>query len=436
MKYISDNALLLKEWNWNKNNILNLYPNQLTLGSGKRVWWMCNNGHEWYASVYNRAHGRGCPYCTNKLPVVGVNDLATLFPKIANEWNYEKNNDLSPEQFKPKSSQKVWWKCKNCGCEWQATISNRTKGSGCPDCAKGISTSVPELKLYYYIKKYFTDAIWTYTNEFLNHSELDIFIPSLKIAIEYDGGLWHQNTEKDLYKDQLCKNNDILLFRIREPRCPLYDSTCIFMYLKDLSESNLTDTIVSFLKINGIENPDINFDRDLQDIEKFIYHKKQENSLAELFPHIASEWDTIKNGTLTPEHVLAHSGRRVWWICEDCNNGWITSIDNRTRGYGCPKCAREKTINAASKYVYCIELNKIFISLADAARQTNATHSRIGACCKDNSKSTGRDPVTNERLHWYYVFDQQLKDGTIIPGAITLGIIKKEAINCQLATRN
>lgn len=62
-KYIIDNAELMAEWNWEKNNELNLDPKTLTLGNNKKAWWKCSKGHEWQASVVNRIKGSGCPIC-------------------------------------------------------------------------------------------------------------------------------------------------------------------------------------------------------------------------------------------------------------------------------------------------------------------------------------------------------------------------------------
>ena len=56
-------------------------------------------------------------------------------PKVAEEWNYGRNGNLKPEHFAKSSNKKVWWRC-NQGHEWQAVIANRTKGSGCPECAR------------------------------------------------------------------------------------------------------------------------------------------------------------------------------------------------------------------------------------------------------------------------------------------------------------
>lgn len=131
-KYVSDNAQLMSEWNWDRN--VGLEPSQITLGSGKKVWWQCNESHEWQAMIYNRNNGKGCPYCAGKKVLKGYNDLYAVNPDLAEEWNFEKNGDLKPENFTANSGQKVWWKCKN-KHEWQAVIKDRNKGKGCPYCS-------------------------------------------------------------------------------------------------------------------------------------------------------------------------------------------------------------------------------------------------------------------------------------------------------------
>ena len=56
--------------------------------------------------------------------------------KLINEWDYEKNGKLSPDNVRPYSMKKVWWKCRICGNSWQSTIDHRSRGSGCPKCAR------------------------------------------------------------------------------------------------------------------------------------------------------------------------------------------------------------------------------------------------------------------------------------------------------------
>ena len=103
--------------------------------SGKKVWWKCSNGHEWQTTISHRTIGSGCPYCSGLKVIKGENDLQTVNPTLANEWNYEKNDGLTPLDVRPSSGKKVWWKCRE-GHEWQATINHRNNGNGCPICAK------------------------------------------------------------------------------------------------------------------------------------------------------------------------------------------------------------------------------------------------------------------------------------------------------------
>ena len=78
----------------------------------------------------------GCPYCSNKKLLSGYNDLATTHPEIAKEWDYNKNNGITPSDVMAGSNiKKYWFICPN-GHSYSATLLNRKNGQGCPECAK------------------------------------------------------------------------------------------------------------------------------------------------------------------------------------------------------------------------------------------------------------------------------------------------------------
>ena len=129
---LATNPELAKEWNYEKNG--SLKPEHVLANSMKKVWWKCEKGHEWQASINNRNKDVGCPYCSGRKVLKGFNDLATKNPKLASEWNYEKNGCLKPEDFTVGSGKKVWWICDK-GHEWQARIDGRSHGNGCPYCS-------------------------------------------------------------------------------------------------------------------------------------------------------------------------------------------------------------------------------------------------------------------------------------------------------------
>ena len=330
------NPTLAQEWNYEKND--NLKPEDFTANSGKKVWWRCSKGHEWQAAISSRNTGHGCPYCAGKKVLKGFNDLLTVNPIVAKQWNYEKNNGLTPAEVTPNSNKKVWWKCGK-GHEWQATISSRNAGRGCPICTSERNTSFPEYAIMYYLIKYDLDVIHSYREK---GYELDIYIPSRKIAIEYDGGLWHKNrTKKDLEKNFKCKKDGIKLYRIREGLPPLNDSSVDYIVQK--SQKDLEKAIeVIFSEIIGV-NIDIDLERDIIAIENLREYTEKENSLLHSNPELSKEWNYEKNGNIKPEHFSANSGKKVWWRCSK-GHEWQATISSRNTGHGCPYCAGKKVL--------------------------------------------------------------------------------------------
>ena len=132
--YVSDNAQLMAQWNYVKNSIAGFDPTHILLGSDKKVWWVCDKGHEWKAVINSRSRGNGCPYCCGRFAVAGENDLQTINPELASEWNYDRNDGLSPQDILPNSNKRIWWKC-SIGHEWQASPNSRSRGENCPYCS-------------------------------------------------------------------------------------------------------------------------------------------------------------------------------------------------------------------------------------------------------------------------------------------------------------
>ena len=54
---------------------------------------------------------------------------------LLKEWNYDKNDDRTPDNCSFGSHLKVWWKCSE-GHEWEAVIKSRTYNHGCPYCSR------------------------------------------------------------------------------------------------------------------------------------------------------------------------------------------------------------------------------------------------------------------------------------------------------------
>ena len=52
------------DWDYKKNG--DIIPDNWTVGSGKKVWWKCKNGHERLTQIYERVKSNGCPECRRK----------------------------------------------------------------------------------------------------------------------------------------------------------------------------------------------------------------------------------------------------------------------------------------------------------------------------------------------------------------------------------
>ena len=186
---LKDNKELMKEYYFKKNKDVDL--DNLKPFSSKKIWWKCKNGHEWKAVVSSRSKGHGCPYCNNLKALAGYNDLATTSPELLKIWNYKENNKrgLFPKDFTKVSGKKVWWVCPKCSFEWEATIAHIAYGRRCPHCNTGKQTSFSEQAIYYYLSKVDETCVNRYKVNGKN--ELDIYLPKLRVGIEYYGYRWH-----------------------------------------------------------------------------------------------------------------------------------------------------------------------------------------------------------------------------------------------------
>ena len=126
---------IARQWNTARNG--DLSPRDVTVMSGRMVWWKCSKGpdHEWRVAVCDRTRGRGCPFCAGKR--VGLtNSLAARRPDLARAWHPVRNGELTPRDVTVASSRRVWWRCSNGpDHEWLGSIGNRNLGCGCPFCA-------------------------------------------------------------------------------------------------------------------------------------------------------------------------------------------------------------------------------------------------------------------------------------------------------------
>lgn len=129
-------------------------------------------------------------------------------------------------------------------------------------------TSFPEQVVLFYFRKVFADSEERIK---VDGFELDMYSPKNKIAIEYDGLMWHKSKgalHQDNRKDEFCKENGIRLIRIREEGLLKTDSAVNYFVPVnvELLDQPLKDI---FLKEFGVSNISIDIKRDCIEIQDY-----------------------------------------------------------------------------------------------------------------------------------------------------------------------
>ncbi len=314
------------------------------------VWWKCEKGHSWQATICNRTRKwkSACPFCLNRK--LGTdNSLAQVRPDIAKEWHPTKNAQLTPSNVVAGGTKPVWWICKH-GHEWEASIGRRVfAGSGCSKCS--LQTSRIEIAIYSELIALFDDVAW---REKIAGHECDIYLKTNGIGIEIDGVYWHsRNPELELKKSKVFESEGLLLFRLREKGLhPLSERDVAFKFSDKefLVVSRLISSLLQHADLthiqriklqNYIEGPGLINEKLYRNLVSNLPAPPIDQSLAVRKPAIAKEWAYDLNAPLLPEHFRCAANKNVWWRCPK-GHVWKTSINNRgSQGTGCPACPRK-----------------------------------------------------------------------------------------------
>lgn len=331
----------------------NLDPSKVGCSYKETVWWRCTVcKHEWKASIHNRAKekkGTGCPACASKV-VTKTNNLAVMYPDLANQWHPEKNGDLTPKNILPGSNFKVWWICTN-GHSWKVAPGNRIKKdsiTNCPKCSK--QTSTMDLRIY-------TEFIGMYPKTKLryklNNIEVDVFIPELKVAIEFDGAYWHKDKrEKDRVKTKKIKTLGYKLIRLRQLPLDKINKEDIVVAGNEIQKKHI-DKILNIIGVNNLNDSAMNYLKNTSFCNEILFkewisylpdpHPKE--SISGVYPEIAKYWDFNKNYPVTPSNIRPGSEIKFWWKCPKCQNSWSQDPYHvcKRKKHPCNICSKEES---------------------------------------------------------------------------------------------
>ena len=354
---------IANEWHPTKNG--DLKPCDVKSGSGKKVWWKCSKcGNEWLSAIYCRAQlNTGCPVCANRQIISGYNDLLTINPELATEWNYEKNGDISPISIGANSTKKIWWKCSK-GHEWQVSPNSRiSQKSGCPYCSNkrvllgfnDLATTNPEIA-----------KEW--------HPSRNGKLKPKDVVAGSQKSVWWKCVYGHEWKT-------VIANRAKGTNCPY----CV----GQRAIKGETDLQTLYPEVAAEWHPTKNGNLNPSDVKPMSNQKvwwkcskghewqaivgsrvgtKRENcpfcsnkkvlpgfnDVATTHPELCKEWDFEKNGDLKPSDITYGSTKKVWWKCQ-YGHEWQATPNTRSRGSGCPKCSGNGTSLPEQGIAYYLE---------------------------------------------------------------------------------
>jgi len=277
------NSELSNEWDYTKN--IPLTPFMFTPNSEKKVFWNCNKGHSWEASIKNRHRKKsGCPICykENASEIVrsailkkrGVT-FGDKHPELLKEWDYELNK-RSPFEISPGSSLKCHWVCSK-NHKWKAALVGRTgKGYSCPRCSDLSRGS------------------------------------RLRKSLLSKGGVSLAEKYPELLNEWDFDENE---------------------------ESPHTYSPNSGANVNWKCNNGHKWIAQIGSRAKGIGNCQECLSITETNPELLNEWDYSKNRGVRPNQLKSGSNKKIWWICKK-HGAYEKPVNEKLKGNGCQICAK------------------------------------------------------------------------------------------------
>lgn len=397
---------LAKEWHPTKNG--NLKPEDVKPYSDKKVWWICNRGHEWQASVSNRFQGRNCKKCSS--------ELRTSFPEQCFLYYLSK-------YFKVDSRIKINdWEIDIYLCDYSIAIEydgiayhnrlnlkNREIRKN--DALKKAGIFLIRIKEDYKMQKIDNDVIYFKVDHKYSNLEsaLQLLFKLLSKYIRIDFHDVNFNINRDrheIYNNYISyekKNNfenkfpDLVKFWNYEknnnlkPSMFSYMSNKIIWWKCPICKGEWEESIINVSK--GNRCPYCSNHRVLKGF----------NDFETLYPELAKEWNYKKNLELRPYNCTSGSNKKVWWRCSN-NHEWRATIARRVKNPECPYCSGKHKIiplkkeQWMKKYSYA---KKYFIengSLDIPANYITKDGIKLGSWIRTQRVCYKNNELTEERI--------------------------------------
>ena len=276
-----------------------LKPSMVWSKSRLKVWWKCKIcGYEWQAVIDSRIKGHNpCPSCADLAVNPGFNDLETVCPELASEWDYERNKGLTPDKILASSMKPVFWK-DYYGHQWWAKISNRMAGEGCPYCSRDNYYLFKLKSIAYYVNMGGLSILFRDSSEI--GISLELYIPEKKVAIEFYGTKFENGEIRQFEngKNWACANAGIKLIRVIPPGQKDFNN-CICITLTEDTIHSYKYALRHIFRIIGIK-ANIDIEKDLEAINGTVLMEGAHDEEFDDENNTTGTWNTALAGNMLP----------------------------------------------------------------------------------------------------------------------------------------
>jgi len=173
-------------------------------------------GYEWMIKPDKFLMGQRCPKCANVLRKINNRKKPSIFYSevedlVKNEYTFLDSYTTNKSLIEVIHNK--------CGHKYLIRPYKFLQGNRCPKCSLS-GSSKSEKSVLKLIKKVYSGKIVENSRKILNGKEIDIYLPDLKIGIEFCGLYWHSELyiDKNYHLDKLnkCHEKGIRLIQIFE----------------------------------------------------------------------------------------------------------------------------------------------------------------------------------------------------------------------------
>ncbi|MDO4867584.1 MAG: DUF559 domain-containing protein [Clostridia bacterium] len=193
-------------------------------------------------------------------------------------------------------------------------------------------TSLREQSLFYFIHKFFPDTINRYKTRYSGKTlELDIFITSLKLVIEYDGGHWHENkADADNKKNKMINEMGYKVLRVREyglPHLASFDGDVIDLPYEGVNNRGYDYINFTLDYLANLVNEPFQSELKSFRVDESLYNQEAKYIYALRYPDVVERnistmcgikyWDKTRNFPLVPTHIQKYEWVPAILVCKN-----------------------------------------------------------------------------------------------------------------------